>query len=123
MVKHRVLLADDHQEFRAAVRALLTRDQGIEVVAEARDGLEAVELARSTRPDVVVLDQRMPGLSGIEVVRQLVATRPSIKIIVCSVDGEQIVAAELLRCGASDCVGKDDAETLPQVIHEVMSRQ
>lgn len=120
MAKHRVLLADDHTLFREAVRTLLEREQDIEIVGEARDGIEAVELAGSMQPHVVVLDIRMPGLNGVEAIRQLVAAHPAIKVIVCSHSSAPPFAAAMLGAGAHGCVAKEDADTLPQEIRAAM---
>ena len=122
-MKYRVLLADDHKGFREAVRDLLSRDPAIEVAAEARDGVEVLELAQTLRPDVVVLDIRMPGVKGFDAIRQLAAGEHSVKIIVCSHGAGEAMAAELIRIGASDFLSKDDVGTLPQRIHAVMAGQ
>ena len=71
--KLRILLADDHQMFRDALRSLLGNVPDLEVVAETGDGLEVIRLARETSPDIVCMDIGMPGMNGIEVTRRLIA--------------------------------------------------
>jgi DNA-binding NarL/FixJ family response regulator len=85
-MKSRVLLADDHKVFRSAIRGMLERDPGVEVIGEAADGIEALELVRSAHPDVVVMDIRMPRLTGVEAIRELVRAEPSVKVIILSLN-------------------------------------
>ena len=117
----RVLLADDHKPFREALRNMLQRDPDIEVAGEAGDGIQAVELARSLLPDVVVMDIRMPRLNGIEAIARLLAVHPPVKVIVLSVNSERIFASEMLAAGARGYVTKSDAEELPRAIRAVMN--
>ena len=117
----RVLLADDHKPFREALRNMLQRHADIEVVGEAADGVEAVELVRSLQPDVVVTDIRMPRLNGIVAIGQLLAALPSVKVIVLSVNSARIFASEMLVAGARGYVTKSDAEELPHAIRAVMN--
>jgi DNA-binding NarL/FixJ family response regulator len=76
---------------------------------------------RTAQPDVVVVDIRMPRLSGVEAIRELVKVHPSVKIIVFSLNAERMFASEMLDAGASGYVTKGDARELPQAIHAVMS--
>ena len=96
----RVLIADDHPLFRDGLAALLRAAGGIELAGAAVTGSEAVELARDTRPDVVLMDLRMPGLTGIEATRQILAERPSTAVVMLSMfdDDDSVFAA--LRAGA-----------------------
>jgi DNA-binding NarL/FixJ family response regulator len=103
----RVLLADDQALVRTGFRVLLDAEPGIEVVAEAEDGLQAVDLARRTRPDVAVLDVRMPGLDGIGAAERITALDPAPRVLMLTtfdVD-EHVFAA--LRAGASGFALKD----------------
>jgi DNA-binding NarL/FixJ family response regulator len=96
----RVLIADDHPVFRDGLAALLRAGSGTELVGAAASGADAVELARTTRPDVVVMDLRMPGLNGIEAIRRILADCPRAAVIVLTMfdDDDSVFAA--LRAGA-----------------------
>ena len=103
----RVLLADDHAVVRQGTRELLDRQEGIDVVAEASDGKEAVQLAIKERPHVVVMDFAMPKLNGIEATRQIKAVAPGIAILVLTAyDSEQYIFA-FLEAGAAGYLLKD----------------
>jgi NarL family two-component system response regulator LiaR len=102
-----VLLADDHAVVRQGTRELLEREEGIDVVAEASDGKEAVQKAIKKRPDVVVMDFAMPELNGIEATRQIKAVAPGIAILVLTAyDSDQYVFA-FLEAGAAGYLLKD----------------
>ena len=122
-MKIRVVLADDHKAFREALRGFLEKDPSIDIVGEASDGSEAMDLVRSVQPDVAVMDIRMPGVNGIAALLQLAAAHPAVKLIVLSVTAEPIFAAEMLRVGASAYVTKANAEELPRAIHAVMNHR
>ncbi len=105
----RVLLADDQALVRAGFRALLDAEPGIEVVAEAADGLDAVRLARETRPDVVLMDIRMPGVDGLEATRRIVAD-PALagtRVVILTTFELDEYVFEALRDGASGFLVKD----------------
>jgi DNA-binding NarL/FixJ family response regulator len=91
-----VLLADDNARFRGVLRRLLERDPDIVVVAEASDGVEALDMAESYHPDVVLMDVSMPGLDGLEATYALKAQHPDVTVLMLSVgDKEQEIAAGL----------------------------
>jgi RNA polymerase sigma factor (sigma-70 family) len=103
----KVLLADDHAVVRQGTRELLEREKGIDVVAEASDGKEAVQLTIKERPDVVVMDFAMPKLNGIEATRQIKAVAPGIAILVLTAyDSDQYIFA-FLEAGAAGYLLKD----------------
>lgn len=107
----RVLLIDDHKLFRSGVRALLSRHAGIEVVGEAADGLDGIEQARKLRPDVILLDLHMPGISGREAVRTLAATLPETQVMMLTVSEDAEDLLDCLRSGAAGYLLKNiDAE-------------
>ncbi len=97
----RVLLADDETMIRAGVRAILATDPGIEVVAEAGDGHQAVELAREHRPDVVLLDIRMPRLDGLGAAEELRAVLPGAAVVMLTTFSEDAYIARALGSGVS----------------------
>jgi len=105
----RVLIADDHTLVRQGLVSLL-RDSGeVEVVAEAADGLEAVEKALATHPEVAVVDLTMPRLSGLEAVRRIHQRLPRTRILVLTVHEEEEYVLPIVRAGASGYLVKDSA--------------
>jgi DNA-binding NarL/FixJ family response regulator len=120
-VNVRVLLADDQALVRSGFRKLLEAEAGIEVVAEAADGLEAVEKARLYRPDVVLMDIRMPRLDGLQATGRIVAaTSPSPRILILTTYDLDEYIFEALKAGASGFLLKDSpAEELVAAIHVV----
>ena len=103
----RILLADDHALVRQGTRELLEQQEDLEVVAEASDGKEAVQLTLRERPDVVIIDFAMPELNGIEATRQIKAVAPNIAVLVLTAyDSEQYVFA-FLEAGAAGYLLKD----------------
>ncbi|MFL6266141.1 MAG: response regulator [Actinomycetes bacterium] len=105
----RVLLADDQALVRAGFRALLDAQEGIEVVGEAADGDEAIRLARALRPDVVLMDIRMPGLDGLEATRAIAADEllDGVRIVILTTFDLDEYVFEALRAGASGFLLKD----------------
>ena len=97
----RVLLVDDDHLMRAGLRAVLSSDDGIEVVGEAGDGREAIERAQRMRPDVVLMDLRMPRLDGVTATRELLAVAPELKVLVLTTFEEDDDIFGSLSAGAS----------------------
>jgi len=109
----RVLLVDDHAILREALRALLSREPGINVVADVDRASEALRLVKELAPDVVVMDIGMPGMDGIEATRQLVAASPGVKVLALSTHLERHFVLQMLEAGASGYVVKSaDGEEL-----------
>jgi DNA-binding NarL/FixJ family response regulator len=108
-VSVRVLLADDQRLVRSGFRVLLERADGIEVVGEAADGAEAVERVRSTRPDVVLMDIRMPGLDGIEATRRIAGDPRlgGVRVVILTTFDHDEYVFEALHAGASGFLLKD----------------
>jgi len=102
----RVLLVDDHTILREALRALLSRESDINVVADVDRASEALRLAKRLAPDVVVMDIGMPGMDGIEATRQLVAASPGVKVLALSTHLERHFILQMLEAGASGYVVK-----------------
>jgi two-component system response regulator NreC len=107
----RILIADDHGVLRAGLRALLSAEEGIAVLGEAGDGPEALRLATLLEPDMVLLDLSMPGLSGIEVTRQLKQVRPRVNTLILTVHEDQTLLEEALHAGASGYILKKAVES------------
>lgn len=116
-----VLLADDHGIMREGLRALLARQEGITVVGEAADGPAALDLARRLRPDVVILDIGLPGLSGIEVAARITAELPRTRTVALSKHHDRRFVARMLKAGAAAYLIKECAfDELTDAIGTVM---
>src|SRR5215210_4867664 len=116
----RVLIADDHALFRYGIRAMLGSVPGFEVVGEAATGEEAVTLATSLRPDVVLMDIQMPDLNGIEATRHILKDSPGVGIVVVTMFEEDDSVLSAMRAGARGYVLKGaDAEEVVKVIRAV----
>jgi DNA-binding NarL/FixJ family response regulator len=97
----RVMLVDDHPVWRDGVRADLEGAGVAEIVAEASDGGEAIEAARESMPEVVVMDLNLPTVSGVEATRQIVEESPHVRVLVLSASGEEADVLEAVKAGAS----------------------
>lgn len=102
----KVLIAEDHGVVRQGLRALIEEEPDIEVIGEAEDGLEVVELAKQSLPDVILMDITMPNLNGVEATRFILENHPNIRIIALSVHFDKHFVMEMLRAGASGYVLK-----------------
>src|SRR5580698_5108116 len=107
MKRIRILLADDHAVVRQGFRMLLSAHEDLEIVGEAGNGREAVELAARLRPDVVVMDVTMPELNGIEATRRLTADNPHVRVVALSMHKDSVYVREILRAGARGYLLKD----------------
>lgn len=105
----KVLLADDHQMMREGLRTMLDSLPDVEVVAEAEDGQQALDLAHKLKPDMVVMDVAMPKLNGMETTRRLKAELPKIKVVALSMHSDRQFVVGMLRAGASAYLLKDCA--------------
>lgn len=106
----RILLADDHNVIRRGLRALLEGQPGFAVVAEAADGISAVEQAKAHKPDVVVLDIAMPRLAGTDAAERIAAEVPSAAIVILSMHSDEGYVLRALKAGAKAYLLKDSAE-------------
>jgi two-component system response regulator NreC len=120
MKKIRVLLADDHQMMRTGLRLVLEQQTDMSVIAEADDGRQAVSLAKSLKPEVVVMDIGMPNLNGIEAARQIKDVAPDIAVIMLSMHSDESYVLRALGAGARAYLLKDSAaEDLVRAIRAV----
>ena len=120
----KVILADDHQILREALRALLAKEPDITVVGEAGNGRQSVQLARTLHPDVVVMDVAMPDMNGIDATRKITSVAPGTRVIALSMHSDKRFVKEMLRAGASGYLLKDCAmEELVLAIHAVMAKK
>jgi DNA-binding NarL/FixJ family response regulator len=105
----RVLIADDQTLFRAGLGRLLNEDSRVEVVGQALDGQDAVKQAAKLKPDVVLMDLKMPGVDGIEATRQITETDPSVKVLILTTFETDSNVIQALKAGASGYVLKDSS--------------
>ena len=120
MGKIRVLLTDDHTLFRQGIRTLLAGESDIEVIGEAGNGSDAVKLARETRPDLVLMDIGMTGMSSFEATRQIRKERPETRVVFLSMYDDEDYLAECVEWGGSGYILKDSpADQLLTAIREV----
>jgi DNA-binding NarL/FixJ family response regulator len=105
------LIADDHGIVRSGLRLLLERQADIEVIAEAADGFEARELAVRERPDLAILDVKMPKLTGLQATREIKAQAPEVSVLILSMHDDERYVAEAMEAGASGYVVKTQADT------------
>jgi DNA-binding NarL/FixJ family response regulator len=115
-----VLLADDNAPIRRGLRTLLERDRRIRVVGEACNGREAVQMARVSKPQVILMDISMPIINGLEATRQIIADRPGARVIVLSAHVEDEYVERAKAVGAVGYVAKQTSEKgLASLIHDV----
>ncbi|TES91729.1 MAG: response regulator transcription factor [Anaerolineales bacterium] len=116
----RILIADDHQLVRQGLMALLSVKPGIDVVGQAADGVEAVELAHSLGPDIILLDLLMPRKDGIEATREIKADDPDARILIITSFAEDENVYQAIKAGALGYLLKDSSpQELMQAIHDV----
>ena len=118
----RIILADDHQIIRQGLRSLINRQGGMEVVAEADDGRQAVQLALELDPTIIIMDVSMPNLNGVEATRQILRERPNVKVVALSMHADREYIDRMLEAGACGYMLKDCAfEELAEAIRTVLS--
>ncbi len=106
----KILLADDHNVLRKGLRRILEEQSDLEVVAEASDGRQAVNLANSLKPDVVVMDIAMPLMNGLEATRQILRRHPDMNVLILSMYSDENYVVQVLQAGARGYLLKDTAE-------------
>ncbi|ARU60097.1 DNA-binding response regulator [Tumebacillus avium] len=107
----RVVLCDDHTILRDGLRNLLNSEDDLEVVGEAADGKQAIELVESLQPDVVIMDINMPGLGGVEAVERLIAKYPSLRILILTMFNQDEYLFRTMQAGACGYLLKDSPVT------------
>jgi len=123
-MSHRILLVDDHQMFREGLKAVLKSETDFQVIGEAADGVQAVELSRELAPDVVIMDISMPEMNGVEATGRIHAESPDVKIIILSMHTEKRFILGALKAGATGIVAKNSASAeLRTAIEAVVSGQ
>lgn len=118
----RVLLADDHALIRVALRGALERDGGFEVLAEAESGAQVLPLVHRLRPDLVLMDMRMPGMDGLQALDRIKAERPEVKVVIISASTEPDIVNSALSRGASGFLVKSiSPDDLPSVLRQAIA--
>lgn len=118
----RILLADDHKLFIEGLAELIKRQSDIELVGQAKDGLQAIELAKTVKPDIILMDISMPELNGIKALKNILPKMPGVKIIMLSMYNSRELIVESLRAGACGYVLKEcTSEELYEAVRSVMS--
>ncbi|WP_219096469.1 response regulator transcription factor [Pseudomonas sp. UMAB-40] len=118
---HKALVVDDHPFIRAAVKVLLEREQ-FEVIVEAGNGVDAVQLARQHAPELILLDIAMPGLDGLEVISRIRALKLSSKILILTAQSASFYAMRCMKAGAAGYISKtDDLSELSKAIKALMA--
>ena len=116
----RVLVVDDHTIVKEGLCALLKEEAAVEVIGDAADGRTAVRLAEELDPDVVLMDVALPGLNGIEATRQIIRSKPRIRVLALSMYADGTYVSEMLKAGASGYLLKDcEFEELTRAIRTV----
>lgn len=106
----RIVIADDHGIVRSGIRLLLEKQPDLEVVAEAGDGIEARDLVVSVKPDLAILDVKMPGMTGLQATREIKAQAPDTAVLILSMHDDERYLFEALKAGASGYVLKSQAD-------------
>jgi DNA-binding NarL/FixJ family response regulator len=119
----RVVLVEDNQVFREGMELVLGLRSDIEIVGAAEDGTEAVELASELRPDVVLMDYRLPGMDGVEATAAVIAAYPGVAVIGLTASANVRERQALSEAGAVECLSKDDdLEEIVAAIHRAAGR-
>lgn len=111
------MIVDDEEDMRVLMRTVINlANNGLKVTCEAADGDEAVRMWRDSRPDVVVMDQRMPVLSGLDAAEQILGEDPTQAIVLCSAFLDEALRAKAGRLGVRACLSKDEIAQLPRTL-------
>jgi len=118
----RILIADDHDVVRSGLNAILSGQPGWEVVAEAEDGKQAVELAAQTQPDIAILDYQLPLMNGVDATREIRAFQPQTEVLIFTMHESEPLVRELLEAGARGYLLKSDARRFLIAAVEALAR-
>jgi len=123
-MKIKILLVDDHQILRDGIRSLVKGYDDMEVIGEAADGREALDMVEKLSPDIVIMDISMPDLNGIDATRMIINEAPDVKVIALSMHHDKQFVSEIFKAGASGYLIKDSAfDELEHAIRIVISGQ
>lgn len=103
----KILLVDDHDLVRHGIKRLLSDAQGMQVIAEATSGEEAIDVAKTLNPDIVLMDVKMEGIGGLEAIKRIIRQNPKIKIIAVTILGDEPFPSRILQAGASGYITKN----------------
>lgn len=118
----RLLIAEDHALVREGLRLMISNEPGLEIVAEASEGGEALQSCRELDPDLVLMDVRMPGMNGLEATRRIKRDKPAVKVLMISTREQTDYMLEAMRSGASGYLYKDSTRReFISAIHDVLS--
>lgn len=122
--KARLLLVDDHEIVRQGLASLLQGAEGFEICGQAATGEDAIREADRTKPDIIIMDLRMPGIDGLQATRSILKTHPGTDVLIFTVDESEQVLREALKAGARGCVTKTDAgSTLLSMLQTLASER
>ncbi len=122
--KIKILLIDDHQLVRSGIRHMLADVEEYEICAEGESGEEAINLARDYKPDLILMDLRMPGIGGLEATRRILQNAPKTRILILTACKDPLYPARLLQAGARGYVTKEaNAEEMLKAIRHILNEQ
>jgi DNA-binding NarL/FixJ family response regulator len=110
-MKSRILIADDHPVYRDGLKMLINRETDMEVVGEAEDGKRAVEMARDLRPDLILMDVKMPVMDGAKATSRILAEMPGMKVLALSIYADEGFMEGMMSAGALGYILKGDEST------------
>ena len=105
--KTRILICDDHTLFVEGIKAMLRNESSVEIIGEARDGRQAVELVKELKPDVLLMDVSMPDMNGFDATRRIHELNPAVKVLMLTMHDEEELVARCLEAGAAGYIIKD----------------
>lgn len=120
--KIKIVLIDDHELFREGIKRILALEPGFEIVADGKDGSQAIDLVREHKPDIILMDINMPQMNGVEATKQLTKTFPNVKVLILSIHDDESYVTHVLKTGASGYLLKEmDADALIEAVRVVAS--